>query len=63
MIRFGPMSITLLVMMLDGITTQEDRPKLTRLVLSSSATTLRLTKMTREQGRPFLMRNAYHLVR
>lgn len=47
----------------DGVTIENDRPKLTRLVLSSDATTLRLTKMTRERGQPFSMRNAYHLVR
>ncbi|MBC7505040.1 MAG: hypothetical protein H7267_04875 [Sandarakinorhabdus sp.] len=50
-----------LTLVLDGNTMENDRRVIARKVLTRSATGLRITKMTRVAGEPFLMRQSYDL--
>ncbi len=50
-----------LTLVLDGESLENDRRVIARKVLTRSATTLRISKMTRLAGEPFLMRQSYEL--
>jgi hypothetical protein len=48
-------------MVLDGQTTENGKKVTARLILTKSATQMRLTKMTKQAGEPFLMRHSYEM--
>jgi hypothetical protein len=48
---------------LDGEVLENGRRLIARKILTRSATGLRITKMTRAVGEPFLMRQSYELRR
>jgi hypothetical protein len=50
-------------MVLDGQTIENDKKMIARLILTKSAAQLRLTKMTKQAGEPFLMRHSYEMMR
>lgn len=50
-----------LTMVLDGHTIENGKKVTARLILTKSATQLRLTKMTKQAGEPFIMRHSYEL--
>lgn len=50
-----------ITLVLEGDRVENDRKVIARIVLTRSADKLRLTRMTRAEGQPFLMRHSYEL--
>ncbi len=52
-----------LTMVLDGVTTENEVKKIARIILTRRRDSLRITRMSRLVGEPFLMRDSYDLTR